>query len=170
MEQENPAPAAAKKKNTGLIIGLCGVVVAAIIAVVAIIIIMANGADPVIGKYNIYAYVDKDGKESTQEIALVKAFGANITIEFKKDNTGEIVTDYSGSSFLNSEENSEAETKQSQAFNWKDGKITGLQKEGDKDATESGEYKLSDDKKYVIISTEGEEKSIKFERIEEEKK
>lgn len=76
----------AAKPNKKLI-GIIAGIVAAVAVVVTIIIIALNSMPKVVGKYTISAFIE-NGEESTEMIDLFKAFGAEYTVEFKKDKTG----------------------------------------------------------------------------------
>lgn len=76
----------AAKPNKKLI-GIIAGIVAAVAVVVTIIIIALNSMPKVVGKYTISAFIE-NGEESTEMIDLIKALGAEYTVEFKKDKTG----------------------------------------------------------------------------------
>lgn len=79
---ESATPNTTNKK--GLITGI----IAAVAVIVAIIVCVLVFSKPsVVGKYNLSAFIE-DGKESTEMIDLLKAFGGSYSIEFKKDKTG----------------------------------------------------------------------------------
>ncbi len=178
MENETPAAAGGKKNSkVGLIAGICAGVVAIVGIVVAVILISKGGADPVVGNYEAYSTI-KDGKEETTSVSLMKAFGVSITIEFKKDGTGEMVTSTNGSMFSSSEEGESSQPQKEVAtFKWKDGKITDM-KGSDSEEAKEGTYeyvkeKVDDkDTEFVIVSMsgeEGKEEKVKFKKIEEKK-
>ncbi len=179
MENETPAAAGGKKNSkVGLIAGICAGVVAIVGIVVAVILISKGGADPVVGNYEAYSTI-KDGKEETTSISLMKAFGVTITIEFKKDGTGEMVTSTNGSMFSSDEDSESSEpTKQVSTFKWKDGKITEMKDQNGEETKKDGTYELVkekvDDKDTEFVKVgfpndEGKEEIVKFKRIEENK-
>jgi hypothetical protein len=182
MENQTPAAPAAgqKKSNVGLIAGICAGVVLLIGIIVGVVIAISGGKDPVIGKYEAYATINKDGEEETTSISLMKAFGMSLTIEFKEDGTGEMVTSANTSMLTDGEDGEKKDEPQKEvaAFKWKDGKITDMKGDDGKE-TKEGTYELvkgkDGDKEvdFVLVgvsgSEDGEEK-VKFKRIEEEKK
>ena len=69
------------------IIGIIAGIVAAVAVVVAIVVVALNSTPKVVGKYTIASFIE-NGEEQTSMVDLIKAFGAEYTVEFKKDKTG----------------------------------------------------------------------------------
>lgn len=115
---------------------------AAILIAVAVVLCVVLGGNKVVGKYNLYAYIQND-EENTSMVELLKSFGMNITVDFKDNKTGVLET-------VGGDETNKQE------FTYDDKKIT--IKNGSN--TEETEYKLDGD--YVTI-TVGDEK-MKFKR------
>ena len=82
MADENTAP----KNNKGLIAGI----IAAVAVVIVIICCILMSGPKVVGKYTIKAFIE-GGEEKTEMVGLIKKYGGEYTIEFKKDKTGELV-------------------------------------------------------------------------------
>ena len=133
----------AAKPNKKLIGIIAGIVAA--VAVVAVVIVIALTSTPkVVGKYNISAFIE-DGEENTSMIDLIKAFGAEYTIEFRKDKTGTLKMGM-------------GDEKQEVEFKYNDKELT---------ATKDGEeqkmtYEYKDDT--VTLSTSGDSTKMKFKR------
>lgn len=134
---------AATSSKKGLIAGI----IAAVAVVIAIIVCVLVFSKPsIVGKYNLTAFIE-DGKESTEMIDFLKAFGGSYTIEFKKDKTG----------VLEMKAGDESKTID---FKYDDKKI----KMEDDGETEETDYEYKDNT--VTITVEGQ--GMKFTR--EEKK
>lgn len=140
MAEENaaPAPSQNKKPKTGIIAGIA----VAVVAIIVILFAFVFNKSGVVGKYNIEAFIE-NGKESTEMIQLLKAFGGNYTIEFKNDKTGAI-------------EMKAGDESQTINFKWDDKKIK-MEQDGE---TAETEYKYENDT--VTVTVEG--KSMKFKR------
>jgi ribosomal protein L12E/L44/L45/RPP1/RPP2 len=191
------APVAKKGGKTGLIIGLLlGVIAIVTIVIVVFAVIIPNASkggdekkdngnskeekkeekkdedvDPIVGIYDVYSTIS-DGEESKEAVTMMKAFGVSITIEFKKDGTGEMITKADPSAFnINTGEEDEDEDEEEEeepveaqeevvTFTYGDGKID--MKNEESGETQSGTYELSEDKKYVTVTVDGE--GVKFKR------
>ena len=139
MADEDAAKTTEQKPKTGLIAGI----IAAVVVVIVIVCVFAfGGGSKVAGKYNITAFIE-DGKESTEMIDLLKAFGGSYTIEFKNDKTGVL-------------EMKAGDENQTMNFKWDDKKIY-VDNEG---KTEESDYEYKDDT--VTVTIEG--KGMKFKR------
>lgn len=145
----------AKKKNTGLIVGIIAAVVAIVVAIVAIVLV--NATPKVVGKYVLSATIDSDGNESTTMVNLLKAFGGSYTVEFKKDKTGvfEVKSDSSIFSGLDDDDSTKSNNA-STSFTY-DGKKIKFEKDGE---TEETDYEYKDDT--VKFTIDGD--TLKFTR------
>lgn len=143
-----------KKVNKGLIAGIIAAVVAVIAIVVTVILI--NAAPKVAGKYNLVAFVDSDGNESTTMVDFIKAFGGNYTIEFKNDRTG--VLEVSVDSSLSSSDDGESSDSSNNSikFTYTDKKVK-FDKDGQ---TEEADYEYKDGT--VKLNYDGQ--GMKFEK------
>jgi len=115
---------------------------AAILIAVAVVLCVILGGNKVVGKYDLYAYIQND-EENTSMVELLKSFGMKVSVEFKDNKTGVLET-------VGGDETT------TQDFTYDDKKIT--IKSGSE--TEETEYKVDGD--YVTV-TIGDEK-MKFKR------
>lgn len=139
-----------KKPNIGLI---AGIVAAIVVIVVAIVVVVLNATPKIIGKYELSATIDKDGKESTEMVSFMKALGGTQTIEFKKDKTGSI-------------DSKAGESTSSIKFTYDDKELKAKNEDSGEEAVYSYEYK--DDVVTITLKAEGEEnEKMKFTRVKE---
>jgi hypothetical protein len=79
--------------------------------------------------------IDKDGKESAESLAMMKAFGITITLEMKEDGTGYMETYGQKTEFTWDDKTIKGKdddgTEQSMNYTYSDGKLT-LEQEGEK--------------------------------------
>ena len=147
----------AEKKNKGLIIGIIVAIVAVIALVVGIILINVN-KDTVVGSYVLTGVIDKDGKEDTQALGLMKAFGVNITLEIQEGGTGYMETYGEKTEFTWDEKNIKSKDdegkEQSLNYTYKDGKIT-LEHEGEKMVFTKKELVKEDDSNTQSVDLNG---------------
>jgi hypothetical protein len=182
MENATPTTASERKSRIGLTVAV-GVGIIAIIGIILGVTIARSKPDPVIGNYEAYATIKDGEEETTTYISLMKAFGVTMTIEFKEDHTGEMITTTDPSFLSTGTEEGETSTtvnKEVASFKWKDGKITDM-KGKDSEEGKEGTYEYvveeeGDDKKkvdYVLIKIPGEEgknEIVKFRRATTETK
>ncbi|MBP5675063.1 hypothetical protein J6W91_01895 [Candidatus Saccharibacteria bacterium] len=133
----------AAKPNKKLI-GIIAGIVAAVAVVATIIIVALNSTPKVVGKYTISAFIE-DGEENTSMIDLIKAFGAEYTVEFKKDKTGILKMGM-------------GDEKQELEFKYDDKEIKAT-KDGQE---EKMTYEYKDDT--VILSSSSDSTKMKFKR------
>ncbi|MBQ3309392.1 hypothetical protein IJG78_01805 [Candidatus Saccharibacteria bacterium] len=144
-----------KKVNKGLIAGIIAAVVAVIAIVVTVILI--NAAPKVVGKYNLVAFVDSDGNESTSMVDFIKAFGGNYTIEFKNDRTGVLEVSVDSSLFSSDDSTSSSDSSNNSVkFTYTDKKVK-FDKDGQ---TEEADYEYKDGT--VKLNYDGQ--GMKFEK------
>lgn len=137
-------------KNVGLIAGICAAVV---IVIVAVVFFVLNMAPKIVGKYELSATIDSEGKESTEMVSFMKALGGSQTIEFKKDKTGAIVS-----------KAGESETKID--FTYNDKELKAKTEGSDEEVTYNYEYK--DDAVTITLIVDGEaDEKMKYTRIKE---
>lgn len=129
----------------GLIAGIIGAVAVILIIVICVLTFNKPG---IVGKYSLTAFIDEDGKESTEMIDFLKAFGGSYSIEFKKDKTGVL-------------EMKAGDESQTIEFTYTDKKLT-IEKDGVK---EESDYTYKDNTVTVSIENQG----MKFTREEEKK-
>lgn len=141
-----------KKMNKGVIAAICAVVIAAIAAVVTVVVINVTKPADIVGKYKLYATVDEEGNENTQEAEIVKAFGGKYELEFRADGTGTFVMGIDSSlwgAFGVTDDNAVMTID----FTYADGKFKGTDSDGDEAA---GEYEYKDG---AVILKFGDEKN-----------
>lgn len=140
-----------KKSKKGLVAAIIGIVVVAVAAVVTVVVI--NVTKPsIVGKYKLYATIDADGNENTQNADMVKAFGGKYELEFKADGTGTFIMGIDSSlwsAFGVTDDNATMTIN----FTYADGKFKGTDSDGD---TAEGKYEFKDD---AVILDFGEEKN-----------
>jgi hypothetical protein len=121
-----------------------------------------TNANSIVGKYELYSMIDSEGNEDTTEVAMISAL-VTMYIEFKEDGTGRYFTEINEEALKQYSDQGATididEEKTEQSFNWKDGKITVGNSEGE---LEDCDYELSEDGQYVTLSAEGQ--GIKFKR------
>lgn len=156
-----------KKMNKGLLIGICAGA-AAVIAVIVTVVLVIVTRPTVIGRYNFTSTIDQDGNESELAANFFKAFGANYTIEFRSDKTGEIRLEM-GSSFLSANSSDEIDENVSNTkvttFTYDDKKINASGENGEFES--DYEFKTTDSgDETVVLTIDGEK--VKFTKEKQE--
>ena len=124
-------------KKTGLYVGI-GAAVVAVIAIVVIVLFATGviGGKSIVGRYELTGLRQADGTDASSTLALMKAFGMTLTVDFNADKTGKMVT-------------TSGDQKQEVEFTWDDEKIT------EKTSGTSNPYKVVNGK--IEMTYDGDE-------------
>ena len=146
------APAAdGKKNNKGLLIGIICGVAALVVAIIVIVLVIVLNSNKVVGKYeldSIEGGADTSESDIASAMALMKAFGMSITMEFKDD----------GSCSMDMSAFGESESRKCTY----DGSKVKFEKDDDSEAQDLS-YTYADDK----VTLEQDGAKMIFKRIEE---